>query len=58
MNLKWPAPNKAQRQALLFLQLTEEQQEAFMSLVPEWFGTLDELFEAVVILYPSAGTGE
>lgn len=42
--------SNAVKQVELFLDLTEEQQETFMTLLPGWQGTVEELIIAATFL--------
>lgn len=51
MNLKPPYfKSRAAEQVDLFMDLSQEQKEFFMSLLPNWYFSVEELVEAVKAL--------
>lgn len=50
--------SRAATQVDAFLELSQEQRETFMILLPEWVGSVEDLIQAARFLSPSAGTGE
>lgn len=50
--------SRAAKQVDSFLVMTQDQQETFMMLLPEWFGSVEDLINAAIHLSPNAGTGE
>jgi hypothetical protein len=45
--MKWPSDWLPAQQVDRFLGIPRDQQEMFMSLLPHWYGSIDELFDAV-----------
>jgi hypothetical protein len=45
--MTWPSQWAPARQVDRFMTLSRDQQEMFMSLLPNWYFTVDELIEAV-----------
>ena len=50
--------SRAAKQVEAFMDMTQEQRETFMLLLPEWMGSVEELIYVSIHLSPSAGTGE
>jgi hypothetical protein len=48
--MSWPSQWAPARQVDLFLELSRDQQEFFMSLLPNWYFSVEELIEAVKAL--------
>jgi len=48
----------AAKQVASFLDLSQDQQETFMLLLPDWVGSVEDLIGAAIHLSPPAGTGE
>lgn len=42
--------SRAAQQVDMFLALTQAQKETFMALLPNWFGSVEELIEAAKLL--------
>ena len=46
----YPYRSRAAQQVDLFLELSQSQRELFMALLPNWYGTVEELIEAAKML--------